>query len=288
MVSPLLWQQRPLAWLQARSEAETITKYPIAVGEYIDSGSPNNHFASNIKLVVNKPSNGTLTRGLVQMPNLPDVPASHVLDAKLWLNLTWDNESDPYSRGIVLYPLTQAFNASTATWNKSDASTFWPTPGGVYDATKGIVWDPPEGIPTSTNTNIWCSWDITSLWGDADLFRYGAILMFDQSEAKPSTGFITKQFSNSGAYQPYIEVASVPEPSTIALLLIASCMLAASVLASDKEQSEASCRGGWGKWLSCWEFGCNGRSSRQAFDFDAAAYPPLRWLESEHRHGRLR
>jgi hypothetical protein len=197
--------------------------YPITVGQYIDSGSPTTAFTSKIKLVVNNPTNGTLTRGLIQLPPMPDLTGSQVTDVKLWLDLTWDNETNPYARGITLFPLTESFNAGTATWNNSANTS--GTPGGVYDSTEGIPWNPPVGIPSSTNTNVWCSWDLTSLRNNPNLFANGAILEFDQSEALPATGFLTKQFANSGSYQPYIEVTSVPEPSSCALFFAGAGLL---------------------------------------------------------------
>ena len=204
--------------------------YPVTVGEYMDSGSPTTHFNSKIKLVINNPTNGTLTRGLIEMPSMPNIPTSEVTDAKLWVDLTWDNETNPYARNVMLYPLTQGFDPNTVTWDNSSLSTTWTTPGSTFDTADGVTWSPPAGIPSSTNTNVWCSFDITSLWNNSDLFNNGAILTFDQSEAAPSSGFITKQFANSGAYEPYIEVTTtlspVPEPSSPALLLAGSGLAA--------------------------------------------------------------
>ena len=205
----------------------------ITVGDYIDSGSPTSHFNSKFKLVVNSGANTTVTRGLFQLPAAAaDIPASDVVDAKIWLDLTWDNETNPYARGAMLYPLEQSFDGNTVTWNTSSGTgsgaTAWTTGGGLYDSADGIAWNPPVGIPSSQNTNMWVSFDVTSLWNNPNLFANGALLMFDQSEAQPSSGFITKQFSNatSGAYQPYLEITTVPEPSSIALVLAGAGLLA--------------------------------------------------------------
>jgi hypothetical protein len=203
-------------------------KFPVAVGEYIDSGAVNSVYTNRIKLTVNSGANTSVTRGLIQLPTMPALPTTSVVSARLWLDLTWDNEANPYARGATLYPLLQNFHAYAASWIKSDTSlsTLWTSPGGTYDASKPIPWTPGAGIPSSTNTNIWCSWDLTSLWSNPDLFNNGAVIMFDQNEAQPASGFYTKQFSNatSGMYQGYVEVVTTPEPTAWALLsMTAAC-----------------------------------------------------------------
>jgi hypothetical protein len=205
-----------------------VSDYPITVGEYIDSGATTKVDTSKIKLVVNSGANNTLTRGLIQLPALPNIPASQIVSAKILLDLTYDSMTNPSSRGVNLFPLTQSFSAGAASWAQSNTttSTAWSPamvagpaggPSGAYDSTNGVLWNPMASIPSPFYGDVWCSWDITNLWGNSNLLNNGAVLMFDQNEAQAPTSdnHYTIQFGTVGK----VEVVTTPEPETWMLLL---------------------------------------------------------------------
>jgi hypothetical protein len=74
-----------------------------------------------------------------------------------------------------------------------------------------------------------CSWDVTSLWGDPNLLNNGALLKFNESAVQPSVNpnsWITVEFAGSRAYQGYVQITTVPEPSAAALLLAGASLAA--------------------------------------------------------------
>ena len=233
MPSPWWSAARPLC-------ASTITDYPITVENYIDQGNPNSNYQSLMSLNVNGSNDGkysnTVTRALIQLPTaaltaLSSTPAADVTDATVNLDLTAQtgltNPTSP-AQGISLYPLTQGFNTTTVTWNNSG--------GGAFEST-GPFWSPGSGALSPSKTSpVLCSWDITSLLSDSNLLSNGAILMFDESLAQtivPPTSFFMVKFwggSPSPSYpacqQGYVEITTVPEPSTMALLAAGASLAA--------------------------------------------------------------
>lgn len=207
--------------------------YPIDVDTRIDSRDFNDNYdGDSIKIVKNDadPGDGSMVRGLIKL-NLPSLPIERVDSAKLWMCLTYDQNwesEDPYARGVALHPLTRNFDEGTATWMNSDGSTPWGLPGGDYDTSNSVSWNPPLGITHRTNGYWWCSWDIKPLWDDSNLRDNGAALILDPET--PPTDFISKVFASSdygdSSYRPYVEVNEVPEPSTVAMLVAGAGLLA--------------------------------------------------------------
>jgi autotransporter-associated beta strand protein len=198
---------------------------PIVSDTRIDSRYDDDNYGGDteIKLVKNAgPPYGdaSMVRGLIGLPALPDLSATTIVSAKIWLCLTYDYEANPYARGVTLYPLTQSFDPNAASWNDSTGSTAWSSPGGSYDASNSVPWTPATDIQGSTsgynNGHWWCSWDVTSLWNNSNLRNNGALLMLDP-ETPPATGWITKVFASSeygdsdsgtDVYRPYLELTT--------------------------------------------------------------------------------
>ena len=228
--------------------ADTIVDFPITVENYIDSYNSTtvyNTFAGSggsMKLVVNG-SNTTpakaysVTRGLIQLPTAAtSIPAADVIDATIYLDLTQDTGANPYdsAEAVNLYPLTQSFNPTTATWNT--------TGGGVFEST-GVAWNPGPSssgaLQDASKANpVLCSWDVTSLWSDSNLLTNGAIFKYNEPAAEAdlppgSNPYMTVTLwggSPSSTYplcqQAYVAIDVAPEPSTLALLA-AGAILAA-------------------------------------------------------------
>ena len=231
-------------------QAQTISTYPITIENYIDSYNSNNNYnmfagsGSSMKLVVNGSSSGvksnSVTRGLIQLSSaavtaLSTMPAGS--DAQICLDLTQDTGASPYdsAQAVTLYPLTQGFNTNTATWVYSDSTsttTLWN--GGAFESS-GVTWNPGPSSGSalqnaSKSAPVLCTWDITSLSSDPNLLENGAVLKFNEPVAQadlssPNT-YQTVLFyggSASASYpfckQAYVQITTVPEPSTVVLLL---------------------------------------------------------------------
>ena len=105
------------------------------------------------------------------------------------------------SRAINVYPLTSAFNESTATWNSP-----WTTPGGDYDNSISASADVPE------EWENWVAWDVTDIlknrWSNA--VDYGFLLR-DQIEDTPTPdGPYVRFHSHRKDSLPYLEIFTSP------------------------------------------------------------------------------
>ena len=178
-------------------------RYPVAADTRIDSAAPTSNYGSdtNIRLIKNSVGDrdGSVVRGLLRF-DLPDVPQAAVADARLWMTLTrvrGPEGYDPYSRDVVIRPLTAGFAELGATWLDRDyeEELLWTSPGGDFsvDAAVQIPWSPPEDI-TLGDGSWQCSWDLRPLWDNADLRDNGVVLMLDP-ETPPETGFLNYLFS---------------------------------------------------------------------------------------------
>ena len=231
--------------------ADDTNSYPITCDTYIDSQQPTFNWGlyTSAKVVVNgQTGSQSLTRVLFTLPDeaLTISPGS-VKSAKVRFYPTGDLFYA--TRNVELRPLTQGFSEGTgstkngsatgngATWYTSNGSTGWdspdsftwpsPTPipsgGGTYDHAES---DPPLG----TIASGWYTWDITSLWANSNLRSFGAMLkMSDESDPgnpnMPRVTFASSDYSTA-SLRPVVEITTVPEPSTCAMLVAGACLFA--------------------------------------------------------------
>lgn len=190
----------------ARLSAVTV-QFPIVTDTYIDSQSPTAAYGSSgsVKVVVNG-DDGSLVRGLFELPaDIWSIPVEDLVSAKVWF---WTFRDSTGDRTVRLHPLSGAFAEDGATWNTSDGSSAWSTPGGDYDT--GPFVSAAEGAN-------WFSWDITGLWDNVHLRSFGAMLKMDE-ETDPGAGNMPRapfNSSDNSAERPYVEVTYVPEPVSL-------------------------------------------------------------------------
>lgn len=204
-----------LGLFEAAARADIVTDYAITNDTYIDSRSTNqnnNYSTSTVdKVVVNATTPSDPARTLLTIPAAVWSDAG-ATSAKLVLTL-YSSSGTP---DVWLYPLTQGFTLSGATWNKYDGSNSWATSGGDYEAAKGVegTYDSDQG------TYTFDLFSNSSVWNDANLRTNGAILKMG-SETMPATmqkaTFYSSREPTFIAGRPYVEVTTVPEPSTLAM-----------------------------------------------------------------------
>ena len=210
--------------------AQVITNVPITTDICLDSESASTNWdvstpgtdGTKDQAFIDNPG-PTPVRTVFQVPAA--VFASNVTDALVTFDVA---SASHYSASypVMLYPLTEAYNVATATWNTNGA-TSWT--GGAFDTGGGVAGT--FSGPAQTFT-----WDLSSLLANptyaADLQNYGAILMEsnDNGTTLPSGPYEGAAFRSSryGSNAPYVAVTTVPEPSTVALLLAGAGVAAVS------------------------------------------------------------
>lgn len=105
------------------------------------------------------------------------------------------------SRAINVYPLTSAFNESTATWNSP-----WTTPGGDYDNSISASADVPEAWEN------WVAWDVTDILKNrwSNTVDYGFLLKDQIEDTPPPDGPYVRFHSHRKDSLPYLEILTEP------------------------------------------------------------------------------
>ena len=213
---------------EAVARADTITDYSITNDTYVDARSANqniNYSTSTVdKVVVNATTPSDPARTLLAIPAAVWSNAG-VTSAKLVFTLYGISGAPD----VWLYPLTQGFTLSGATWNKYNGSIGWATPGGDYEAANGIEGTYDSGQGTYT----FDLFSNSSVWNDANLRANGAVLKM-ASEAMPATmqkaTFYSSREPTFIAGRPYVEVTTVPEPGAWTMLLAGIAVIAGAGL----------------------------------------------------------
>jgi hypothetical protein len=200
--------------------ADIVQTFAISKDTYIDSQNPTKNYgvATTAKVVVNG-NDGSLTHAMFTLPDsIWSIPQSQIVSAKVWFYVFSDNTG---SRTVNLYPLTAAFaegsgngtvSGDGATWQTSDGTNSWITPGGDYDLSTFV---------TASKSTNWFSWDITGLLNNTDLRSFGALLRMND-ESNPGAGNMPRApfTSSNGAVgqQPYVQVTYTPDPCSLVIL----------------------------------------------------------------------
>jgi hypothetical protein len=201
--------------------ASTTGMFAIDTDTYVDSLYPaTNYGTSNVvKVVVNGGgSNNSLVRGLFCLPaDALAIPAEDVVSARVWFYTFKNSTGD---RSVELHPLTSAFNEAEATWSGPTAGASWATGGGDYDASTSV---------TAIEGTNWFCFDITSLWSNANLRTYGAMLkMNDESMAGASSmprAPFTSSDGTTASERPYVEITCTPEPAALVMLAMGGVLV---------------------------------------------------------------
>jgi hypothetical protein len=216
--------------LASVARASTID-YAVTSDTRIDSSYTTSNYgtADSLKLIVNSADHyaGSYVRVLVDVPDdaltaaKAAVASGNLTSVKLYMDFWWINVASGESfsdRGIVAHPLTTAFTESGATFLTSDGTNAWTTPGGDYDSSISITW---TAVNSSSEAG-WYYFDLTSLVAAGYDLSDGLILMLS-SETPPTASstwctYCAYSAEGSSTAGPYVEVTSVPEPGTAALL----------------------------------------------------------------------
>jgi RHS repeat-associated protein len=114
------------------------------------------------------------TRGLVKFGNLSGIPAgAQVVDAQLRMWNTYLYPGTDTDEWVDVYRVTRAWNETSATWTRANATTSWTTPGGDFAA--GAL----SGFNGFTNDPEWEAWDVKSAvntWLAAPSSNHGLLL----------------------------------------------------------------------------------------------------------------
>jgi hypothetical protein len=162
---------------------------------YIDQRDPDTNFVSFTGILVASELNEN-ARTVIHF-NLSEWSPDSISHAKLCL-YHYRGGNYTGSRTINVYPLTTAFNESTATWNSP-----WTTPGGDHDNTIGASAEVPEAWEN------WVSWNVTGIvknrWSNVANCGF---LIKDPLEDAPPSGPYVRFHSHRKDSLPYLEVTT--------------------------------------------------------------------------------
>jgi hypothetical protein len=166
---------------------------------YIDQRDPDSNFVSFTGILVVSES-GENARTVIHF-DLGGWGPDSISQAKLCL-YHYRGGNYTGSRTINAYPLTSAFNESTATWNFP-----WITPGGDYDNSILASVEIPEAWGN------WVSWDVTGIlknrWNNAA--NCGFLLRDAVEDAPPPDGPYIRFHSHRKDSLPYLEVTTAEQ-----------------------------------------------------------------------------
>ena len=176
---------------------------PITVDTYVDYGRPTNNYGTSgsAKVVAST----TPARALFMLPeDLWTNDVAQIVSATVSFYVWSDNTGDQEFR---LYPLTQAFTESDATWNTSDGSNAWTAAGGDYDVSASVLAvKGAAGVYGNDPNGKFFTWDVTPLLTNpaarAELQAYGALL--DAGTATPQKFASFNSSDKTGYPQAYL------------------------------------------------------------------------------------
>lgn len=157
------------------------------------------------------------------------------------VTLKSDGASNPYAYQLDLVSLGTAFTEATATWNTTNGTTAWPTPGGDIGSTilSSTNIDPQFVLPSSTHTFATSSSFVALAQSAADGSNNLELALKLSSEVQDTFRKVYFFYDSAGgtlAPQLTIDYTAIPEPSAAALLLLA----VGTLLATTKTRRRAS------------------------------------------------
>ena len=144
------------------------------------------------------------TRGVVKFANLAGIPTgAQVIDAELQM---WNTYVYPGTTTDGLYDvhrLTRAFDETSATWTKANATTNWTTPGGDFAASA-------ESTRTGvTNDPEWQSWTVTpsvKAWLATPSSNHGFLVKLRDEVASNQRAMLLSSESAEPLLRPTLQV----------------------------------------------------------------------------------
>ncbi|MFD2767079.1 DNRLRE domain-containing protein [Micromonospora eburnea] len=177
--------------LSAARPTENVDVYGGASGDpYVSPGNNSTYYGR--------------TRGLVKFPALAGIPTdAQVVGAELRMWNAYLLPGTNTSEYVDVYRLTRPFNQTGATWNTSDGTTAWSTPGGDYDT----GWK--AGFNGFTNDPEWETWDVTSPvkgWLTSPASNYGLLLRMRDEAAQTARAMLLSAEAPEPMLRPTLEV----------------------------------------------------------------------------------
>ncbi|GIF23486.1 RHS repeat-associated protein [Actinoplanes tereljensis] len=143
------------------------------------------------------------TRGLVKFP-VADIPANaRVTDAQLRM---WNVALYPGTdtdENVDVHTLTKAFDQTKATWNTSDGTTAWSTPGGDYNGTA------LSASNSFTNDPEWATWNVTAAaknWVTTPAANFGLLLKQRDEVNQTARAMLLSAEAQEPLLRPTLEV----------------------------------------------------------------------------------
>ncbi len=184
---------------------------------------PNTTFASNTEVLVGQLSGTQALRGLLTF-DLSAVPENAVIESVQLVmrqNIA-DTNGTAATVTLNVHLVTEAFVLSQASWNNRQTGTAWSTSGGTFDSSV-LTSTTAQTKPATLGDITWGTsvGFVSAVQGAYD--QSGSISFLLKSATEGSAREIVRLASseNAGGFDPQliINYASIPEPSTLALLL---------------------------------------------------------------------
>jgi RHS repeat-associated protein len=186
------------------------------VGDYgattLSKAQPNTnekHFTGQPWLAAgnNDPTYG-VTRAVVSFPSMSSAgipPAAVVTDAEFRLWGFSNHNTGTAAASYEVHPLTQDFDAPTATWNNASSGTPWATAGGAYGAATGTV----SGLANAPGRVQWPVTSAVQGWISTPASEHGLLVKVaseSSSTALEQELFLDNSASNDAALRPQLVV----------------------------------------------------------------------------------
>ncbi len=198
--------------VQAFAGTYTVTVQPDSGDTYLKQDSPTTNFESSSELDVQTSSSNKAWNALLQAP-LPNLAGMSVLRASLVLSLQkTNNPSSPMD--LRVYPITQPWAATTASWNRRSTGNSWNTPGGAYSP----QWSGRALVSASTPDNSDVSWPIGPMleaWQTGDLANDGLLLSGLASSTTATATFRSTDYTAVAGRRPRLVITYTDEPPAI-------------------------------------------------------------------------
>ncbi|MFH0881322.1 MAG: hypothetical protein V2A34_16545, partial [Lentisphaerota bacterium] len=207
--------------------------FPIVTDTFMDSRTSNtgkNYGAATTTKVLINSSDGSVCRGLFQLPSELSVYATSQIAKATVLFYVWQDNTT--NLDITLFPLSHSFvegtgngtmTADGAAWNTYDGLNAWSNPGGDFDTNYPVVGVKEKVLDPDANDRFF-SWDITALLTNetarTELLAHGALLQIDEVPP-PASGMPRAPFTSSDdlsyaeTYRPHVELLVMPRTASV-------------------------------------------------------------------------
>ncbi|MFA6962561.1 MAG: DNRLRE domain-containing protein [Opitutaceae bacterium] len=224
--------------MSAAASAATLTLNPTADTFVRADSTTSTAGAAAAELLVGQLTSTQAMHGLLSF-DLSSIPVDATINSVslVMRQSTEDGSSLITTVTLELHLLTQTFVENQATWNNRVTGTAWTTAGGTFDSavlsSVSVSVRPSQASLTLPLDQTWASSSdfVSAVQSAADGSNSIAFLLKDANETNAGRELV-KFYSKEGSSAPQLIIdytaASIPEPSTVALLM-GSVVLAGGV-----------------------------------------------------------